>query len=139
MASPSRQARAVQSLLLLLPCALVSAAVATAAYRRGLARGADGAGGSRDKDGRAVYVPGGIGAMDEEEAAESVLSMWFDGSTADNHRTKWFAQVCLDRSSRAEQAPAQRHVGCVQTAVVAQIFLNALLRCARTATDGIRT
>ena len=24
---------------------------------------------------------------------ESVLSVWFDGSTEENHRTKWFAQV----------------------------------------------
>lgn len=31
---------------------------------------------------------------DEEEEVESVLSLWFDGCTADNHRTKWFAQVC---------------------------------------------
>ncbi|CAM9295701.1 unnamed protein product, partial [Ectocarpus sp. 8 AP-2014] len=29
---------------------------------------------------------------DEEEEVESVLSVWFDGCTADNHRTKWFAQ-----------------------------------------------
>ncbi|CAM9958666.1 unnamed protein product, partial [Ectocarpus sp. 12 AP-2014] len=29
---------------------------------------------------------------EEEEEVESVLSLWFDGCTADNHRTKWFAQ-----------------------------------------------
>lgn len=65
--------------------ALTSAVVAAAVYRRGLVKG------------NAVKKRGGAsrsGVDDEGIAeAESVLSFWFDGSTADNHRMKWFAQV----------------------------------------------
>ena len=94
MASRSHRAVAMQTLLVVLPCtAVISAVVAAAAYRRGLSKGAGLAGeGSGKADG---VSGGGCSTVQEEEEkeVERVLSVWFDGSTADNHRTKWFAQV----------------------------------------------
>lgn len=84
---------------MLLPWTLISAAVATAAYRRGVAKG-----GSSTATTPVDYSSSSVGyegeGKDEDvasdsEAVESVLAFWFDGSTADNHRTKWFAQVNL--------------------------------------------
>ena len=83
-------------MLLVLPCwALISAVVAAAAYRRGLDKGAAVLGSRRGERGGgvAVDVADPTDITQEEVAVESVLSLWFDGSTADNHRTKWFAQV----------------------------------------------
>lgn len=98
MASRSHQAVvAMQTLLVVLPCtAVISMAVAAAAYRRGLSKGAALAG---EGGGRAAGMRGGVcdttdeEEVEEEREVERVLSVWFDGSTADNHRTKWFAQV----------------------------------------------
>lgn len=88
MAGRSHKAVAMQTLLVVLPC---TAVVAAAAYRRGLHKGAARAG---EVGSRASVVRGGVReAEDEEEEVERVLSVWFDGSIADNHRTKWFAQV----------------------------------------------
>lgn len=71
--------------------ALTSAMVAAAVYRRSLVKG------------NVVRKRGGAsrsGVGDEGIAeAESVLSFWFGGSTADNHRMKWFAQVGETRST----------------------------------------
>lgn len=93
MASRSHKAVAMQTLLVVLPCtAVISAAVAATAYRRGLSKGAALAG---EGGGKGVGVPDGVCPTEEEDEqeVERVLSVWFDGSTADNHRTKWFAQV----------------------------------------------
>lgn len=86
---------------------LASAAVAAIAYRKGLNNGETAQGGSRGVDGlvedfrtRGEEEDGEIGDNSEGGAAvERVLSLWFDGSTADNHRTKWFAQVSFGCSS----------------------------------------
>lgn len=83
-------------MLLVVPgCALVSAVVAAAAYRRGLAQGAAVAQEDGNEAGRgAGDLASSFDSTQKGEAEwESVLSVWFDGSTADNHRTKWFAQV----------------------------------------------
>ena len=94
MASRSHKAVvAMQTLLVVLPCtAVISAAVAAAAYRRGLSKGAALAGEGAD---RATGVSRSVCFTEEEDEkeVERVLSVWLDGSTADNHRTKWFAQV----------------------------------------------
>lgn len=76
--------------------------MAAVAYREGVAKGtrcaADdghscssaggGRGGRTGNDGTVVDAKGG-----GKEDVERVLSLWFDGSSHDNHRTKWFAQV----------------------------------------------
>lgn len=66
---------------------LASAAVAAIAYRTGVEKGAAGDSGRGD----------GVATVDvrwgADEDIERVLSFWFDGSSHDNHRTKWFAQV----------------------------------------------
>lgn len=87
-------------LLLLVPCALISATVAAAAYHRGLAKGVAAGASSSEGGGRGLaddlpcgVIDDAVEGADEMAAVESVLSVWFDGSTADNHRTKWFAQV----------------------------------------------
>lgn len=77
---------------------LASAAIAVIAYRRGQVKGAC-ASGSRVNglhSTRDSPEKGDGGDDDNEDigSAESVLSLWFDGPTAENHRTRWFAQVC---------------------------------------------
>lgn len=70
--------------------------VATVLHRRGLAKGARERKSTEDTPAdkgdtnASKEFPGCTEAMEE---AESVLALWFDGSTTDNHRTKWFAQV----------------------------------------------
>lgn len=105
MASGRQAVSSKQALLLLLPCTLFSAVVAAAAYRRGLAKGAAAAAANssskEERSGETSLYGDGCDTADEA-AVESVLAVWFDGSTAENHRTKWFAQVCFvprDRES----------------------------------------
>lgn len=88
-----------QALLLVMPCTLLCACVA--AYRMGLS--ANPTTSRRDCRRRArggsdlagEMLSSSFGEEGEEDEAERVLSLWFDGSTTDNHRTKWFAQVCV--------------------------------------------
>lgn len=92
-----------QALRLLLPYTVLSTVMLVAAYRKGLAAGSaatdDAADSRSDKgDNRAIEASPGTEMMDDdgdmEDDVERVLDMWFGGATADNHRTKWFAQVC---------------------------------------------
>lgn len=85
-----------QALLLAVPCTLL-----VGAYRIGLFDGAANSSRNCRRRARGGEDPAGDAlspsSLEEEEyeEVERVLSLWFDGSTADNHRTKWFAQVCV--------------------------------------------
>ena len=82
--------------------ALTAAAMAVVAYKEGVAKGSrcaadDGHSCSSAGGGRGERKGNGGTIIDskggENEDVERVLSLWFDGSSRDNHRTKWFAQV----------------------------------------------
>lgn len=87
------------SALVAIPCCitLVATITAFAAYRRGLAAATTGSGvhalgAKKDPDGwNSSSSSNETTTMDG--MVERVLSVWFDGPTAENHRTKWFAQV----------------------------------------------
>ena len=94
----SRSRLLSQAVLLAVPCTLF----VVGTYRLGLFVGATTSdrdrrrrarGGDEDPPGD-VLSPSSSGEEEDEEV-ERVLSLWFDGSTTENHRTKWFAQVWL--------------------------------------------
>lgn len=90
---------ATSATLVVIPCCitLVATITAFAAYRRGLAAATAGSGvhalGARKdpNEGNSSGSSNETATMDG--MVERVLSVWFDGPTAENHRTKWFAQV----------------------------------------------
>lgn len=88
-----------QVVFLAVPCTLF----VVGAYRLGLFVGATTSDRNRRRRARGgeglsgdVLSPSSSGEEEAEaEEVERVLSLWFDGSTTENHRTKWFAQVCV--------------------------------------------
>lgn len=100
-----------QALLLAVPCTLF----VVGAYRLGLSVGANTSRGSRRRKARVGEdLSGDVLSSssfreekddDDDDEVERVLSLWFDGSTTENHRTKWFAQVCSLCLSLSPSAP----------------------------------
>lgn len=89
------------STLVVIPCCitLVATITAFAAYRRGLVAATTGSGvhalsAKKDPDeGNKSSSSSNETATTMDGMVERVLSVWFDGPTPENHRTKWFAQV----------------------------------------------